>query len=94
MRMAKITSRGVRLFGYMIFGWGILSTATDVVSRFQFFFPQNMGIVLANGAILMIGLVAITVATALRGLGERLDKIENVRSASGETSRSDAGNER
>jgi TRAP-type C4-dicarboxylate transport system permease small subunit len=82
MRISKTGSQWVRLFGFLIFGWGILSTIADFASRMLYSFPLEMGIVLGNGAILLVGLVAITAAKALKNLEERLDRIEDNRSAS------------
>ena len=69
-------SSGVRIFGYVIFCWGALSTAFDFYTVYFRSFPINMGISLGNGAIVLLGLVAIVVAKALKSLENRLQALE------------------
>ena len=64
--------------GYLFLVCGIAGTVIDFVSRFQFSFPLDMGIVLGNGAIAAAGLLATMLVKSLRELGRRLETIENM----------------
>lgn len=61
---------------YIILAGGVVSTGFDFYNRPEMAIPQDLGIVLGNGALVLLGLVASAVATVLRSLEMRLDRIE------------------
>jgi hypothetical protein len=67
---------GVKIFGYLIFLWGALSTIVNVAAVKFYSFPFEMGISLGNGAIMLLGLVTIAVANCIKTLEARLQAIE------------------
>jgi hypothetical protein len=76
MSFQRSSPFSVRMFGYLILGAGVLSTAADFYSRIELSFPLNMGIAIGNTVFVLLGLVAIAVAQCLQTLEDRLDKIE------------------
>jgi len=87
MQWPRTCPSGVLLFGYILFAFGALSMIQYFVGRYIYGRPVDMGIALGSGAIVLIGLVAISIAKCLVGLEERLDKIESARSPLQETGR-------
>ena len=77
MKFPKESSFALRVFGYIILALGLGGTANDHITRYFYSFPQNMGIVLGNGAICLLGLVTISVATSIKKLERRLDLLES-----------------
>lgn len=75
----RYNSRGVLIAGYIVFALGIGNTVADFVSRIEFSFPLNIGIVIGNSAIMLIGLVSLIVGRCLKRLEERLDELEQLR---------------
>ena len=71
----KASARFVRLSGWFIFGFGILGAVQDFLSRPRFLIPH--GVALGNGAIILLGLVAIAVGNCLKGLEDRVGRLEN-----------------
>jgi hypothetical protein len=61
---------------YVILAGGVVSTGFDFYNRPEMAIPQDMGVVLGNGAFVLLGLVTSAVATVLRNLEMRLDRIE------------------
>ena len=76
MSIIRSHSRRVLIVGYVIFAYGVTSTVVDFVARAQFAFPRNMGIIIGNGAITIVGLVAVIIAKCLMKLEERVHNIE------------------
>ena len=74
----------LRVLAYAILAGGLVGTAAEFFTRPEMAIPQDMGIVLGNGALVLLGLVASAVATVLRNLDMRLDRIER-QGGSGET---------
>jgi archaellum biogenesis protein FlaJ (TadC family) len=64
-------------FCYLLTIWGVVASIADYVSRTQFSFPFNLGIVLGNGAIALIGLVGIALCRHIQKIEDRLSKLEN-----------------
>ena len=69
---AKGTSFWVFAFGYTILVSGLLWTGFDYYGRWAWSYPQNMGIVLGDGAIVLLGLSLTVVAEAIRRLEKHL----------------------
>jgi hypothetical protein len=80
-------SLAIRVFGHVLFWSGGLNYAYHFITVHWYSFPQNMGISLGFGAITLLGLVAIAVASCLKNLEERLDRIEGQRSGTGDATR-------
>jgi hypothetical protein len=76
MRIVMPNSFPVRVFAYVILAGGILSTAADFFTRPEFAVPTNMGVVLGNGALVLLGLVAWAIACVLKSLETQLDRLE------------------
>jgi hypothetical protein len=76
MRIVMPNSFPVRVFAYVILAGGILSTAADFFTRPEFAVPTNMGVVIGNTALVLLGLVASSVGSVLKSLETRLDKLE------------------
>jgi hypothetical protein len=73
---AKGSSFWVFAFGYVIFAFGVLSTGIDFHARIYRSFPLDMGIVLGNCALLLLGLTAQVIAQSIRKLERRLERID------------------
>jgi uncharacterized membrane-anchored protein len=76
----KTTSQGVRLWGYTVLVIAAVSIVSDLVWRTVYglpvLVPLSMGIVIGNISIVLTGVVAISVANALRNVEERLERLE------------------
>ncbi|MEA2987089.1 MAG: hypothetical protein QOD94_3343 [Alphaproteobacteria bacterium] len=68
------------MIGYVVLAGGITSTAQDIVSRIMFSAPLNMGIVIGNGALLLLALVTLLAAKYFKILEDRLSKLEGPQS--------------
>ena len=77
MRIPRSGSSVLRFFGYAIFVFGTLSMIQYVTFQIWYSISPDMGIVLGNGAILLIGLVTLSVASCLRTLERRIDRLEH-----------------
>ena len=77
MRIPRSGSSVLRFFGYTIFVFGTLSMVQYVTFQIWHSISPDMGIVLGNGAILLIGLVSLSVASCLRTLERRIDRLED-----------------
>ena len=66
----------VQVWGVVILATGISSSGLDLYGQFQYGHPPSMGIVIGNASIVILGGLALTVAGCLRGLEDRLDRIE------------------
>jgi hypothetical protein len=66
----------LRLLAYVILAGGLVLTAADFFTRPEMAIPTDMGVVLGNGALVLLGLVTSMIASVLRNLEKRLDKIE------------------
>ena len=73
------SSLGVRLFGYLFLLTGLFGIAMDEIGRSFYSHPFNLGIVLGNAAIGMVGVIALMVARQLKTLEQRLEKLEKDR---------------
>jgi hypothetical protein len=82
MKIPKSGPEVERLFGYIIFVFGALSTIQYLAVIVSRHLPIDMGIALGNGALVLIGLVAISTAVCLTALEQRLLKLENARAVS------------
>ncbi len=77
MQFPRAGAGVVRLFGYILFAYGLVSTLLYLIFQIRYSIGPDMGIVLGNGAITLIGLVALSVATCLVQLEKRLDRLES-----------------
>ncbi len=66
----------VRVFAYIILVGGVISTAFDVYNRPEVAMPADLGIVIGNAALILLGLVTSAIASVLKNLETRLDRIE------------------
>lgn len=82
MTIPRSGSGVIRIFGYIILVFGALSMAQDVVFQIRHSIPPNIGVVIGDGAITLIGLVAIAVAACLKKLEHRIEALENMRTSS------------
>jgi uncharacterized membrane protein len=73
---AKGGSVAVVTFGYLILAVGIVNVGFDLHHRAEWALPTDMGLVVAEGAFILLGLVALSVGQCLRKLEKRLDQIE------------------
>lgn len=77
--MKKTTSgHGFRVIviGYLLFMSGAAGMIADFVARSHFGYPFNLGIVLGNGAITLLGLVTVIVGQCLRALEREIRRNE------------------
>jgi hypothetical protein len=72
----KGSSFWVFAFGYLILAVGIVSIGFDLHRRVEWWVPQDMGMVLSEGALILLGLIAQTIGQTIRKLEKRLDAIE------------------
>ena len=79
MKISKAKSFPILIFGYLILALGVFGTADYYVTNILYSYPQNMGIILGNSAITLLGLVTAAVAKCLKNLEERLDGIASIR---------------
>ena len=77
MATPKTFSWDLRLLGYLIFACGASGFVIDYVTRIRYSLPQNMGIVLGNGALTLLGLITYVAAKHLQNLDKRLSRIED-----------------
>ena len=73
---AKGSSFWVFAFGYLILAAGILSVGFDLHRRVQWVVPTDMGVVVGEAALILLGLIAQTFGQSLRRLEARLDEFE------------------
>lgn len=78
MRKFKAKSLPIKILGYAILTLGVFGTADYYVTSIIYSYPQNMGIVVGNSAMILLGLVTTAVASCLKNLEGRLDKIESI----------------
>jgi hypothetical protein len=71
----------IRILGYLVLAAGLGGMAIDYIARLQYSAPQNMGIVLGNSALALVGCVTWALATALQKVERRLDELEQSRQA-------------
>jgi hypothetical protein len=76
VRLPRPPSFAAEVFGYVILALGIFGTINYCVSMYLYSLPQNMGIELGNGSIVLLGLATIAIARCLKALERRLDVLE------------------
>lgn len=82
MKFLTEGSISLQVFGYVISAFGLSGWALDYLSRYLYSYPQNMGIVLGNGTIVLLGCVTLTAARCIKNLQRRVDLLEsNTRNA-------------
>jgi hypothetical protein len=74
--MKMPNAKVVRIYGWVMLAVGVLSSGQDVYGRIRYAFPLDMGIVIGNGAIVIVAGLALVVAGSLQNLEGRLDKLE------------------
>jgi hypothetical protein len=77
-------SRGLRICGYVIFAIGMIGLIQYVAIQAHRSLGTDLGIILGDGAIALIGLVALMAAGRFRLLEDRLDRLENSRGLRGD----------
>jgi hypothetical protein len=88
MRAPKFGARWLTIWGLIVVGMGLLDTAQDYYLRLVLSYPLNMGIIVGNTAIVVIGATTLIIAGCLGNLEKRVDKIDNAK-ASGTHSKDD-----
>jgi hypothetical protein len=84
MRFPRSGALAVRIFGYIVFSFGVLSTVWYLILINWRSMLFDMGIGLGNGAITFIGLLALSVASCLAQLEKRLGELESARASPSE----------
>ena len=74
--MSKPGSWWVRVFGYGILACAALGYVDYFAMSILYSYPQNMGIVLGNSALALLGLVTTQIGACLKSLEERLERLE------------------
>jgi hypothetical protein len=72
----KGSSFWVFAFGYLILAGGIISIGFDIHQRVEWMVPTDMGVVVGEGTLILLGLIAQTIGQSLRKIEARLDQIE------------------
>jgi hypothetical protein len=72
---AKGNSFWIFAFGYVIFALGLVGMGLDFYSRSAWSYPLNMGIVIGNSALCLLGLTAQVIAQSVSKLEKRLDRL-------------------
>jgi len=73
---AKGSSFWVFAFGYLILAAGFISVGFDLYGRVEWRVPTDMGTVVGETALILLGLIAQTIGQCLRRLETRLDEVE------------------
>jgi hypothetical protein len=76
MTTGNSVSLPMQIFGYLILALGLGGCALYYGPRLAYGHARDMGIVLGNGAIVLLGLVTIAAASALRTIERRLRALE------------------
>jgi len=72
----KGSSFWVFAFGYLILAAGVMNVGFDLYGRAEWSVPTNMGTVVGEAALLLLGLIAQTIGQSIRKLEQRLNEIE------------------
>ncbi|MGH6727919.1 MAG: hypothetical protein ACREB8_15455 [Pseudolabrys sp.] len=72
----KGSSFWVFAFGYLILAAGIMNVGFDLYGRAEWYVPTNMGTVVGEAALILLGLIAQTIGQSIQKLEQRLDEIE------------------
>jgi hypothetical protein len=76
---AKGGSRWVFFFGYLSLFAGVVDIGFDVYTRTVWSIPHDMGTVIGETALILLGLTASTIGDSLRRLEQRLDRMDSAR---------------
>jgi drug/metabolite transporter (DMT)-like permease len=79
MKNRKSRWRVISISGYVVLGVGVLGMIWDFSTRGPDPHVFDLGLVVANAAIIFLGLFATAIAQSLRDLEERLNEIESLR---------------
>lgn len=79
MKSARSYSGSVERLGYLFLLGGLVGLAADLIERSHRLVPFDLGVTLANGALVAIGFVSILIGKTLRRLEDRIDGIEGRR---------------
>jgi hypothetical protein len=80
MRNSMRCSRTVRLFGYIVLACWASSVVHEIVGITVQALPLDMGIAIGNTALLLLSVLALTIASCFKKFEERLDEIQSSRS--------------
>ncbi len=73
---AKGSSVWIAILGYLILAAGIVNVGFDIHHRAEWAVPTDMGLVVGELALIMFGVVTLSIAQCLRQMEKRLDQIE------------------
>jgi len=73
---AKGNSFWIFAFGYVILAVGVVGWSLDLYSRNVWSYPFDIGLVIGNSALCLLGLTAQIIAQSIQRLEKRLDGIE------------------
>ena len=76
MRASKTSSRDVKWWGYMILAVGAVTIALVVIDQTLYSHAPDMTVFTAGMSMLLTGVVAVSIANALRNLDVRLRRLE------------------
>jgi hypothetical protein len=77
MNVQKYNAHTILICDYFVFVIGLVGTVADFINRAAFNYPLNLGIVLGNGAVVIIFLFALMISKCLLKIESRLDLIES-----------------
>ena len=73
---AKENSFWVFAFGYLIFAAGIMNIGFDLHNRVEWSIPRDMGTVVGESALILMGCLAQIIGQSIRKLEKRLNEID------------------
>ena len=73
---AKSSSFWVFVFGYLILAAGVMNVGFDLYGRVEWYVPTDMGTVVGEAALILVGLISQTIGQSIRKIEKRLDEIE------------------
>jgi hypothetical protein len=76
MKAPKNASTRIRIVGYIILIIGMITVLHDAIGRTIYSKPMEMGIVVGYTSIIMLAIVALTIAECFKMIEERLNQIE------------------
>jgi hypothetical protein len=79
MTKRKSRWRVISISGYVIIAFGLLNMIWDFATRGPDPHVFDLGLFVANSAIIFLGLFATAIAQSLRDLEERLNEIESLK---------------
>jgi hypothetical protein len=85
VKLIRNPTASINFLGYLFFAFGV-GSAIDHFLHVSFFgYPPDLGIVLGDSAFMAIGLIATTVARALKNMDQRLRRLESAKEGDRQT---------